>query len=160
MQTPATTTDRVWLDSYPEGVPTDIDPDRYPSLVALMEESFARYADRTAYSFMGKNIRYRQTDEDSLALAAYLQSLGLVKGDRVAVMMPNVPQYPITVAAVLRAGFVVVNVNPLYTSRELEHQLKDSGAKAIVIIENFAVTFEKCMTNTSVQHVVLITDCP
>jgi long-chain acyl-CoA synthetase len=155
MQTPATTTDRVWLDSYPEGVPTDIDPDRYPSLVALMEESFARYADRTAYSFMGKNIRYRQTDEDSLALAAYLQSLGLVKGDRVAVMMPNVPQYPITVAAVLRAGFVVVNVNPLYTSRELEHQLKDSGAKAIVIIENFAATFEKCMTNTSVQHVVL-----
>ena len=94
MQTPATQPDRVWLGSYPEGVPADIDPDQYDSLVALMEESFARYAERTAYSFMGKNISYRQTDEDSLALAAYLQSLGLQKGDRVAIMMPNVPQYP------------------------------------------------------------------
>jgi long-chain acyl-CoA synthetase len=155
MQTPATTLDRVWLASYPEGVPADIDPDQYTSLVALMEESFARYAQRTAYSFMGKDISYRQTDEDSLALAAYLQSLGLVKGERVALMMPNVPQYPVAVAAVLRAGFVVVNVNPLYTARELEHQLKDSGAKAIVIIENFAATLEKCLAATPVQHVVL-----
>ena len=149
------TPERVWLDSYPEGVPADIDPDQYPSLVALMEESFARYADRTAYSFMGKSISYRQTDEDSQALAAWLQSLGLAKGDRVAIMMPNVPQYPVTVAAVLRAGHVVVNVNPLYTARELEHQLKDSGAKAIVIIENFAATLEKCIASTSVQHVLL-----
>ena len=155
MQTPATQPDRVWLGSYPEGVPADIDPDQYDSLVALMDESFARYAERTAYSFMGKNISYRQTDEDSLALAAYLQSLGLQKGDRVAIMMPNVPQYPVTVAAVLRAGYVVVNVNPLYTARELEHQLKDSGAKAIVIIENFAATLEKCVAQTPVQHVVL-----
>ncbi len=155
MQTPSNTSDRVWLDSYPQGVPADIDPDQYSSLVALMEESFARYADRTAYSFMGKNISYRQTDEDSTALAAYLQSLGLSKGDRVAIMMPNVPQYPIAVAAVLRAGYVVVNVNPLYTARELEHQLKDSGAKAIVIIENFAATLEKCMASTPVQHVLL-----
>ncbi len=155
MQTPATQPDRVWLGSYPEGVPADIDPDQYDSLVALMEESFARYAERTAYSFMGKNISYRQTDEDSLALAAYLQSLGLQKGDRVAIMMPNVPQYPVAVAAVLRAGFVVVNVNPLYTARELEHQLKDSGAKAIVIIENFAATLEKCVAQTPVQHIVL-----
>ena len=155
MQTPATQPDRVWLGSYPEGVPADIDPDQYDSLVALMEESFARYAERTAYSFMGKNISYRQTDEDSLALAAYLQSLGLQKGDRVAIMMPNVPQYPVAVAAVLRAGYVVVNVNPLYTARELEHQLKDSGAKAIVIIENFAATLEKCVAQTPVQHVVL-----
>jgi long-chain acyl-CoA synthetase len=155
MQTPATTPDRVWLGSYPEGVPADIDPDQYASLVALMEESFARYADRTAYSFMGKDISYRQTDEDSIALAAYLQSLGLAKGDRVALMMPNVPQYPVAVAAVLRAGYVVVNVNPLYTARELEHQLKDAGAKAIVIIENFAATLEKCLAATAVAHVVL-----
>ena len=155
MHTPATTSERAWLGSYPEGVPADIDPDQYPSLVALMEESFARYAERTAYSFMGQNISYRQTGEDSLALAAYLQSLGLAKGDRVAIMMPNVPQYPVTVAAVLRAGYVVVNVNPLYTARELEHQLKDSGAKAIVIIENFAATLEKCIASTPVQHVLL-----
>ena len=149
------TSDRVWLGSYPEGVPADIDPDQYPSLVTLMEESFARHAERTAYSFMGKSISYRQTDEESLALAAWLQSLGLVKGDRVAIMMPNVPQYPVTVAAVLRAGCVVVNVNPLYTPRELEHQLRDSGAKAIVIVENFAATLEKCIAATAVQHVVL-----
>ena len=155
MQTPVTNLDRVWLGSYPEGVPADIDPDLYDSLVALMEASFARYAERTAFSFMGKNMSYRETDEDSLALAAYLQSLGLSKGDRVAIMMPNVPQYPVTVAAVLRAGYVVVNVNPLYTARELEHQLKDAGAKAIVIIENFAATLEKCVANTPVQHVVL-----
>ncbi len=155
MQTTVTPSERIWLGSYPEGVPADIDPDQYPSLVALMEESFARYADRTAYSFMGKSISYRQTDEDSQALAAWLQSLGLAKGDRVAIMMPNVPQYPVTVAAVLRAGYVVVNVNPLYTARELEHQLKDSGAKAIVIIENFAATLEKCIASTSVQHVLL-----
>mgnify|MGYP000635611510 CR=1 FL=1 len=155
MQTLSNSPDRVWLGSYPAGVPADIDPDQYSSLVALMEESFARYADRTAYSFMGKSISYRQTDEESLALAAYLQSLGLAKGDRVAIMMPNVPQYPIAVAAVLRAGFVVVNVNPLYTPRELEHQLRDSGAKAIVIVENFAATLEKCIAATPVQHVVL-----
>jgi len=155
MQTPVTNLDRVWLGSYPEGVPADIDPDQYDSLVALMEASFQRYADRTAYSFMGRNISYRQVDEESLALAAYLQSLGLSKGDRVAIMMPNVLQYPVSVAAVLRSGFVVVNVNPLYTPRELEHQLKDSGAKAIVIIENFAATLEKCVGNTPVQHVVL-----
>ena len=149
------TPDRVWLSSYPEGVPADIDPGQYSSLVGLMEESFARYADRTAYSFMGKDISYRRTDEESQALAAYLQSLGLAKGDRVAVMMPNVPQYPVAVAAILRAGYVVVNVNPLYTARELEHQLKDSGARAIVIIENFAATLEKCIAQTPVQHVVL-----
>ena len=155
MSIPSPQSDRPWLGSYPEGVPADIDPDQYSSLVALMEDSFSRYAERTAYSFMGKDISYQRTGEDSLALAAYLQFLGLVKGDRVAIMMPNVPQYPITVAAVLRAGYVVVNVNPLYTARELEHQLKDSGAKAVVIIENFAATLEKCIANTSVQHVLL-----
>ena len=145
----------VWLKSYPEGVPADIDPSQYSSLVGLLEESFSKYADRTAYSFMGKEMSFAQADQESLGLAAYLQSLGLSKGDRVAVMMPNVPQYPVAVAAILRAGLVVVNVNPLYTARELEHQLKDSGAKAIVIIENFAATLEKCIAQTPVQHVIL-----
>ena len=145
----------VWLKSYPEGVPTDIDPSQYSSLVGLLEESFSKFADRTAYSFLGKELSFAQTDQESLGLAAYLQSLGLSKGDRVAVMMPNVPQYPVTVAAILRAGLVVVNVNPLYTARELEYQLKDSGAKAIVIIENFAATLEKCIAQTPVQHVIL-----
>jgi long-chain acyl-CoA synthetase len=155
MEMHAMTPDRVWLSSYPEGVPSDIDFSQYSSLVGLMEESFTRYAERTAYSYMGKNISYAQTDTESQALAAYLQSLGLNKGDRVAIMMPNVPQYPVAVAAILRAGYVVVNVNPLYTARELEHQLKDSGARAIVIIENFASTLEKCIAQTPVQHVVL-----
>ncbi|PVE07764.1 long-chain-fatty-acid--CoA ligase [Limnohabitans sp. Rim28] len=145
----------VWLKSYPEGIPAEIAPDPYSSLVGLLEDSFAKYADRCAYSFMGKDISFAQTNEESLAMAAYLQSLGLVQGDRVAIMMPNVPQYPVAVAAILRAGFVVVNVNPLYTARELEHQLKDSGAKAIVIIENFAATLEKCIAQTPVQHVVV-----
>ncbi len=120
-----------------------------------MEEAFHKYADRVAYSFMGKEITFAQTESLSNAFATYLQSLGLVKGDRVAIMMPNVPQYPVAVAAVLRAGFVVVNVNPLYTPRELEHQLKDSGAKAIVIIENFANTLEQCIAHTPIKHVVL-----
>jgi long-chain acyl-CoA synthetase len=147
--------DRPWLASYSPGVPADIDPSQYNSLVQLMEESFQNFAARPAYSFMGKEISYAQTDSLSRALAAYLQGLGLVKGDRVAIMMPNVPQYPVAVAAILRAGFVVVNVNPLYTPRELEHQLKDSGSKAIVIIENFAHTLEQCIAATPVKHVVL-----
>ena len=147
--------ERVWLDSYPEGVPADIDASQYESLLGLMADSFAKYANRTAYSFMGQDISYAQTDVKSQALAAYFQSLGLEKGDRVAIMMPNVPQYPVAVAAILRAGLVVVNVNPLYTPRELEYQLKDSGAKAIVIIENFAVTLQKCLAETQIKHVVL-----
>jgi long-chain acyl-CoA synthetase len=151
----ASTTDRPWLSAYPPGVPADIDASQYTSLVALMEESFSKNASAVAYSFMGKDVTFGQTDSLSQAFAAYLQGLGLAKGDRVAIMMPNVPQYPVTVAAILRAGFVVVNVNPLYTPRELEHQLKDSGAKAIVIIENFANTLEQCIANTPVKHVVL-----
>ncbi len=146
---------RPWLASYPEGVPADIDTAQYSSLVALMEESFQKYGSRVAYSFMGKDISFAQTDSLSRAFAAYLQGLGLAKGERVAIMMPNVPQYPVVVAAILRAGLVVVNVNPLYTPRELEHQLKDSGAKAIVIIENFATTLEQCVKATGVKHVVL-----
>ena len=148
-------TDRPWLGAYPPGVPADIDPSAYTSLVALMEESFQKHAASVAYSFMGKDVTFGQTDSLSRALAAYLQGLGLVKGDRVAIMMPNVPQYPVAVAAILRAGFVVVNVNPLYTPRELEHQLKDSGSKAIIIIENFANTLEQCIAATPVKHVVL-----
>ena len=148
-------TERIWLKHYPEGVPADIDASQYPSLVALMDESFKKFADRTAYSFMGKDVSYAETDAQSRAMAGYLQSLGLARGDRVAIMMPNVPQYPATVAAILRAGYVIVNVNPLYTARELEHQMKDSGAKAIVIIENFAATLQKCIANTQIKHVVL-----
>ena len=148
-------TDRTWLESYPPGVPADIDPTHYPSLVALMDEAFHQYAPRVAYSFMGRDISFAETETLSRALAAYLQGLGLSKGDRVAIMMPNVPQYPVSVAAILRAGFVVVNVNPLYTSRELEHQLKDAGAKAIIIIENFASTLQACLANTQVKHIVL-----
>ena len=153
--TPTASLERPWLKAYPPGVPTDIDPSQYTSLVALMEESFKKNSSLVAYSFMGKDVTFGETDSLSIALAAYLQSLGLAKGDRVAIMMPNVPQYPIAVAAILRAGFVVVNVNPLYTPRELEHQLKDSGAKAIVIIENFAGTLEQCIASTPVKHVVL-----
>jgi long-chain acyl-CoA synthetase len=146
---------RPWLTAYPVGVAADIDVGQYPSLVALMEESFTKYATRTAYSFMGKDLSYAQTDSLSRAFGAYLQSLGLQQGDRIAIMMPNVPQYPVAVAAILRAGYVVVNVNPLYTARELEHQLKDSGAKAIVIIENFAHTLQECVVKTPVKHIVL-----
>jgi long-chain acyl-CoA synthetase len=148
-------TDRPWLGSYPQGVPADVDASRYPSLVALMEESFSKYTDRTAYSFMGKDLSYGEVDKLSRAFASYLQGKGLVKGDRVAVMMPNCPQYPIAVAGILRAGLILVNINPLYTPRELEHQLKDSGAKAIVIMENFGTTLQQCIAGTPVKHVVL-----
>ncbi|MBV8248511.1 MAG: long-chain-fatty-acid--CoA ligase [Comamonas sp.] len=147
--------DRPWLSAYPEGVPADIDASQYPSLVALMEEAFAKHANKVAYSFMGKELTFAQVDAQSKVFAAYLQSLGLERGDRVALMMPNMPQYPVAVAGVLRAGYVLVNVNPLYTARELEHQLKDSGAKAIVIIENFAKTLEEGMHGSAIQHIVL-----
>jgi long-chain acyl-CoA synthetase len=148
-------TDRIWLNSYPAGVPADIDTSRYGSVVDMMEESFQKFADRTAYTFMGKELSYKQVDELSQTFGAYLQSLGLSKGDRVAVMMPNVMQYPVAVAGILRAGYILVNVNPLYTARELEHQLKDAGAKAIVVLENFAATLQKCLGATPVKHVVL-----
>ncbi len=147
--------ERIWLKSYPEGVPADIDVNRYASIVDMMEESFKKFASRSAYSFMGKELTYAQVDEISQTFGVYLQGLGLTRGDRVAVMMPNVMQYPIAVMAIMRAGFTLVNVNPLYTPRELEHQLKDSGAKAIIILENFAATLEKCITATPVKHVIL-----
>ncbi|UXH78144.1 long-chain-fatty-acid--CoA ligase [Roseateles amylovorans] len=147
--------EKLWLKHYAAGVPAEIDADVYPSLIELMEAAFAQFPDRPAYKMLGRSISYAQIDEASRALAAYLQGLGLEKGDRVAIMMPNVPQYPVAVAAVLRAGFVVVNVNPLYTPRELEHQLKDAGAKAIVIVENFAATLQQVMAHVPTKHVVL-----
>ena len=148
-------TARPWLNAYPAGVPADINVTKYQSLLELIDHAFATHSQKLAYSFMGTAITYAQTDSLSKAMASYLQGLGLKQGDRVAVMLPNVPQYPVAVAAILRAGFVVVNVNPLYTARELEHQLKDSGSKAIIIIENFASTLQACIKNTPVKHVVL-----
>jgi long-chain acyl-CoA synthetase len=147
--------DRIWLKNYPPGVPAEIDPGRYASLVALFEDSFARNRSAEAFLCMDKALTYTQLDEMSRALAAWLQSRGLGRGDRVAIMMPNVLQYPVCVAGILRAGCAVVNVNPLYTPRELEHQLKDSGAKAIVVVENFAHTLEQVRGRTPVEHVVL-----
>ncbi|MEN9316582.1 MAG: hypothetical protein RIS35_2975 [Pseudomonadota bacterium] len=147
--------ERFWLDHYPTGVPADIDPDQYASIVELIEASFKRYSQRDAYVGFGKAITFAQLDAWSKQFAAWLQSRGLKKGDRVAIMMPNLIQYPIALAGVLRAGLVVVNVNPLYTPRELEHQLKDSGATAIVIVENFAATLQAVIARTQVRHVVL-----
>ncbi|OPY99696.1 long-chain fatty acid--CoA ligase [Bradyrhizobium sacchari] len=147
--------ERIWLKQYPPGVPADIEPTQYASLVDLLEESFTKFADRKAFICMDKSISYRDLDQMSVALAAYLQGRGLQRGARVAIMMPNVLQYPVATAAVLRAGFAVVNVNPLYTPRELEHQLKDSGAEAIVVLENFAHTVEQVIARTPVKHVIV-----
>ncbi len=147
--------DRIWLKHYPPGVPADVNVDQYSSLVQLMEEGFAKYAARDAYAFMDRRFTFGEIDRQSAAFGAWLQGLGLARGARVALMMPNVVQYPIALAGVLRAGYVVVNVNPLYTPRELEHQLKDSGAEAIVILENFAATLEQVIAKTAVKHVVV-----
>lgn len=148
--------EKVWLKRYPADVPAEIDPDQYASLVEMFEQSVARFADQPAFINMGQVMTFRKLEERSRAFAAYLQNeLGLKKGDRVALMMPNLLQYPIALFGVLRAGMVVVNVNPLYTPRELEHQLNDSGASAIVIVSNFAHTLEKVVFNTQVKHVIL-----
>jgi long-chain acyl-CoA synthetase len=147
--------DKFWLKSYPASVPHTVDIDQYSSLQQLMEEAFTRYADLPAYECLGKKMRFGEVDRLSQQLGAFFQSLGLVRGDRIALMMPNVLQYPIALAAVIRAGFIVVNVNPLYTPRELEHQLNDSGAKAIVILENFASTFAAVADKTLCRTVVL-----
>ncbi|WP_107310082.1 long-chain fatty acid--CoA ligase [Burkholderia metallica] len=147
--------DKIWLKSYPPGVPAEIDASPYPSVPDLLDESFRQYRDRTAFVCMGKGITYGELDTLSRQFGAWLQSRGLARGARVAIMMPNVLQYPVAIAAVLRAGYTVVNVNPLYTPRELEHQLKDSGAEAIVILENFASTLQAVIANTGVKHVVV-----
>lgn len=148
-------TDRPWLNAYPAGVPADIDQAHVPTLVQLLNQAFIQFADRPALHFMGASYSYRQLDEFSVAFAAYLQTLPLVKGDRVALMMPNVPQYAVAVAAVLRAGLVVVNVNPLYTPHELEHQLRDSGAKVMVILENFGATVQQCAQHRQLEKIIV-----
>ncbi len=145
-----------WLDNLPENVPAEIDSTQYSSLVDLFETAVTKYSDMPAFMNMGATVTYRKLEERSRAFAAYLQNdLGLQKGDRVALMMPNLLQYPIALFGVLRAGMVVVNVNPLYTPRELQHQLKDSGAKAIVVVSNFASTLEKVVDNTPVESVII-----
>ncbi len=147
--------ERFWLKHYPPGVPADVDVDQYRSLVQLMEEGFAKFASRDAYAFMDCHYTFAEIDRHSAAFGAWLQGLGLARGARVALMMPNVVQYPIALAGVLRAGCIVVNVNPLYTPRELEHQLRDSGAEAIVILENFAATLQQVIARTGIKHVVV-----
>ncbi|MDB5959544.1 MAG: long-chain fatty acid--CoA ligase [Massilia sp.] len=147
--------DKIWLKSYPPGVPAEIDPDQYHSLVQLLDESFVKYAERNAYVCMDKFLTYAELDQYSRRAAAWLQSRGMQKGARVAIMMPNVLQYPIAIAAILRAGYTVVNVNPLYTPRELEHQLVDSGCEAIIVLENFAHTLQQVLPRTGVKHIVV-----
>ncbi|WP_186166132.1 long-chain fatty acid--CoA ligase [Burkholderia gladioli] len=147
--------DKIWLKSYPPGVPAEIDPSRYPTVPDLLDESFRSYRDRAAFICMGKSLSYGELDAMSRKLGAWFQSRGLARGARIAIMMPNVLQYPAAIAAVLRAGYTVVNVNPLYTPRELEHQLTDSGAEAIVILENFAATLQAVIDKTAVKHVVV-----
>jgi len=150
------TLEKVWLKRYPADVPAEIDADRYSSLVDMFDDAVQRYADKPAFINMGETISFRQLDERSRAFAAYLQQgLGLQKGERIALMMPNLLQYPVALFGALRAGLVVVNVNPLYTPPELEHQLNDSGAVAIVIVSNFAHTLEKIVFNTGLKHVIL-----
>ena len=147
--------DKTWLKSYPPGVPAEIDPGQYDSLVRMFEESFSRFASRNAFVSMDKYLTYGELDQYSSQMAAWLQSRGMQKGARVAVMMPNVLQYPIALVAILRAGYTVVNVNPLYTARELEHQLVDSGSEAIIVLENFAHTLEQVLTRTPVKHIIV-----
>ncbi|KAF3999629.1 long-chain fatty acid--CoA ligase [Glaciimonas immobilis] len=149
--------DKFWLKSYPEGVPAEIDYTQFRSLVHLLEDAFQKYASRKAYVCMDKFLTYAEVDNMSKKVAAWLQSRGMQKGARVAIMMPNILQYPVVIAAVLRAGYTVVNVNPLYTPRELEHQLNDSGAEAIFVLENFATTLQQVLRNTKVKHVVVAT---
>jgi long-chain acyl-CoA synthetase len=147
--------DKFWLKHYQPGVPAEIDYTQYRSLNHLMEEAFKKYADRKAYVCMDKSITYAELDKMSQDMGAWLQSRGMKKGARVAIMMPNVLQYPVAMAAVLRAGYTIVNVNPLYTPRELQHQLIDSGAEAIIVLENFATTLEQVLDKTKVKHVVV-----
>ncbi|MGK5008476.1 long-chain-fatty-acid--CoA ligase [Janthinobacterium sp. MDB2-8] len=149
--------DKIWLKSYPDSVPAEIDCTQYRSVTHLLEESFQKYADRNAFVCMDKFITYRELDQLSQQMGAWLQSKGLQPGARVAIMLPNVLQYPVAMAAILRAGYTVVNVNPLYTPRELQHQLIDSGSVAIIVLENFATTVEQVLPHTQVKHVIVAT---
>lgn len=146
---------RPWLDNYPADVPFELPPLPYTSLAVLFEHAFTKYRKRTAVKFLGHRLSFGELDHLSGHFAAYLQSLGLRRGDRVALMLPNVPQYVVAVAGIARAGLVAVNTNPLYTARELRHQMADSGAKAIIILENVAATLEACLDGTAIEHVVL-----
>jgi len=144
-----------WLKHYPAGMAYEIDPDIYPSLVEMIDEGLKKYASTPAYSCMDKQITYAEVDKSSRDFAAYLQGIGLQKADRIAIQMPNVLQYPVAMFGALRAGLTVVNTNPLYTPREMEHQFKDSGAKAIVILANFADKLEKVLPQTAIEHIVI-----
>ena len=147
--------DKPWLSSYPDGVPAEIAPPEYRSLRDMLDSCLTEYADRTAYSNMGASLTYREIDDLSVQFACYLQhDLGLLRGERVAIMLPNILQYPVVLCGIFRAGLVAVNVNPLYTARELRHQLSDSGAKCIVVLENFASTLADVLEDTDIQHVV------
>ncbi len=147
--------ERIWLRHYPPGIPAEIDASKYGSVVALLEDSFAKSRDRTAFVCMDKALTYYELDETSRAFGAWLQSKGLQKGARIAIMMPNILQYPIAIVGILRAGYTVVNTNPLYTARELQFQLKNAGAEAIIVLENFAHTLEQAIANTDVKHVIV-----
>ncbi|MDP3605836.1 MAG: AMP-binding protein, partial [Polaromonas sp.] len=147
--------DKFWLKSYPEGVPHTVDPEQFRSLNQLLEDSFKKNAARPFSVCMDRWMSYGELDELSCAMGAWLQAQGLEAGARVAIMLPNIPQFAVTMAGILRAGYTCVNVNPLYTARELEHQLKDSGATAIVILENFATTLEEVIDRTPIKHVVV-----
>ena len=148
-------TERIWLDSYTEGTPHDIDPDSYSSLVEIIDEAIARFPDRPAFENLGVRITFAELDRLAKDFTGYLARAGLGKGDRIALMMPNVLQYPVALVGALRAGLVVVNTNPLYTARELRHQLVDSGARAIVALENFGHVLEECIDDTGVERVVV-----
>lgn len=147
--------DFPWVKNYPEGIPAEVKLYEYQSVIEIFESSCKKFQDRVAYENMGGQLTYSQVDKLSADFAAYLQSLGLVKGDRIAIQMPNLLQFPIAFFGAMRAGLIVVNTNPLYTPREMEHQFKDSGAKAIVIVANFASNLEKILANTSIKHIVL-----
>ena len=145
--------EKPWLKNYPDGVPHEIDLSHYSSLVELFEESFKRYPNRVVLESMGRTLTYRELDHLSKDFASYLQTLGLEPGSRVAIMFPNVTEYLVTMLGTLRAGFVVVNVNPLYTPRELEHQLKDSGSDVLVILENFCHVYQQIADQLSLIHI-------
>src|ERR1043165_10271221 len=147
--------DRVWLKSSPAGVPAEIDVNQYASVREVLEESCAKYGPRRAYSCMGKAITFTELDDLSATFGAFLQGRGLAKGARVALMMPNILQYPVCLFGTLRAGCTIVNVNPLYTPRELEHQLNDSGAEVVVVVENFANTLQQVVGRTKIRQPVV-----
>ncbi len=148
-------TSKPWLKNYPKGIPENINPETYTSLIEMFEDTFEKYKDLPAFDCMGKSLSFNQINRESRNFAAYLQSIGLVAGDRIAIMMPNLLQYPIALFGALRAGLIVVNTNPLYTPREMKHQFIDSGANAIVIVENFAEKLEQILPETQIKHIIL-----